>query len=90
MNTIWNDKNGNTSSKRDSLTMLTYSSSEISTNFLGFSKTDDSIFNDSRLEDFWEFGTVEIEDFSTITDDDTALSEFNKSIQLINHRYQMQ
>ena len=70
--------------------MLTYSSCEISTNFLGFSKTDNSIFNDSRLEDFWEFGRVGIEDFSTITDDDTALSEFNKSIQLVNHRYQMQ
>ena len=69
------------------MTMLTYSSSEIFTNFLGFSKTDDSIFNNSRLEDFWALETVGIKDPSTITDDDKALSEFNKSIQLVNGRY---
>ena len=34
-----------TATKRDALTILTYSSSQISTNFLGFNKTDDSIFN---------------------------------------------
>ena len=39
-------KNEYTPPKRDSLTMLTYSSSEIPTKFLGFSKTDDSIFSD--------------------------------------------
>ena len=37
--------------------MLTYSSFDISTNFLGFSKTDDSIFNKSPVEDFWALGT---------------------------------
>ena len=82
-------KNEYKAPKRDSLTMLTYSSSEISTNFLGFSKTDDSIFNNSRLEDFWALETVGIKDPSTITDDDKALSEFNKSIQLVNGRYQV-
>ena len=35
-------KNEYIAPKRNSLTMLTYSSSEISTNFLGFSKRDDS------------------------------------------------
>ena len=45
-------KNEYKAPKRDSLTMLTYSSSEISINFLGFNKTDDSIFNNSSLEDF--------------------------------------
>ena len=74
---------------RDSLTMLTYSSSEISTNFLGFGKTDNSIFNNSRLDDFWALGKVRIKDPSTTTDDDKALSEFNKSIQLVNGRYQV-
>ena len=69
--------------------MLTYSSSEISTNFLVFSKKDDSIFSDSRLEDFWALETVGIKDSSTIADDDEALSEFNKSIQLVNGRYQI-
>ena len=69
--------------------MLTYSTSEIPTKFLGFSKTDDSIFSDSRLEFFWALETVGIKDSSTITDDDIALSEFNKSIQLVNGRYQV-
>ena len=69
--------------------MLTYSSSEIPTKFLGFSNTDDSIFSDSRLEVFWALETVGIKDSSTITDDDIALSEFNKSIQLVNGRYQV-
>ena len=69
--------------------MLTYSSSEISINFLGFNKTDDSIFNNSSLEDFWALETVGIKDPCTITDDDKALSEFSKSIQLVNGRYQV-
>ena len=69
--------------------MLTYSSSEISTSFLGFSKTDDFIFNNSRLEDFWALETVGIKDTSAIIDDDKALSEFNKSIKLINGKYQV-
>ena len=46
-------KNEYIAPKRDSLTMLGYSSSGISTNFLGFSKTDDSTFNNSRLGGFW-------------------------------------
>ena len=58
--------------KRDSLKMLTYSSSEISTNSLGFTKTDDSILNKSYLEDFWALETVGIKDTSPITDDDKA------------------
>ena len=58
--------------KRDSLKMLTYSSSEISTIFLGFSKTDDSILNKSHLEDFLVLETVGIKDTSTITDNDKA------------------
>ena len=82
-------KNEYKAPKRDSLTMLTYSSSEISTNFLVFSKTGDSIFSNSRLEDFWVLETVGIKDPSTITDDDKALSEFDKSIQLVNGRYQV-
>ena len=82
-------KNEYKAPKRDSLTMLTYSSSEISTNFLVFSKTGDSIFSNSRLEDFWVLETVRIKDPSTITDDDKALSEFDKSIQLVNGRYQV-
>ena len=45
-------KNEYIAPKRDSLTMLAYSSSGISTNFLGFSKTDDSIFNNSHLGGF--------------------------------------
>ena len=69
--------------------MLTYSSSEISTNVLGFSKTGDSIFNNSRLQNFWVLKTVGIKDPSTITDDDKALSEFDKSIQLVNGRYKV-
>ena len=89
--------------------MLTYSSFDISTNFLVFSKTDDSIFNKSPVEDFWAletfhgfsktddsifdnsrvegFGaleTVGIKDPPTTNDDDKALPEFNKSIQLVN------
>ena len=59
--------------KRDSLTMLTYSLSEISTNSLGFNKTDESIFNNSHLEDFWVLKTIEIKDSLTITDDEKAL-----------------
>ena len=50
-------KNEYKAPKRDSLTMLTYSSFDISTNFLGFSKTDDSIFNKSPVEDFWALET---------------------------------
>ena len=50
-------KNEYTAPKRDSLTILTYSSHEISTNFLGFNKTDDSIFNNSHLEDVWTLET---------------------------------
>ena len=30
---------------------------QLSTNFLGFSKTDDSIFNKSPVEDFWALET---------------------------------
>ena len=78
-----------TAPKRDSLMMLTYSLSEISTNFLGFNKTDDSIFNSSWLEDFWALETVEIKDPSTIADDSKAFLKFNKSIQLVNGRYQV-
>ena len=59
-------KNEYTAPKRDSLTMLTYSLSEISSNFIGFSNTEDSIFNNSRLEDFWELETGGIKDPSTI------------------------
>ena len=90
--------------------MLTYSSFDISTNFLGFSKTDDSIFSKSPVEDFWALGTFHgfsktddsifdnsrVEGFgaletvgikdppTTNDDDDKALPEFNKSIQLVN------
>ena len=63
-----------TAPKRDSLTMLTYSLSEISANSLGFNKTDESIFNNSHLEDFWALETIEIKNSLTITDDDKALS----------------
>ena len=69
--------------------MLAYFLSEISTYFLGFNETDDSIFNSSCLEDFWALETVEIKDPSTITDDNKAFSEFNKSIQLVKGRYQV-
>ena len=62
-----------TAPKRDSLTILTYSLSGISTNSLGFNKTDESIFNNSHLEDFWALETIEIKDSLTITDDDKAL-----------------
>ena len=78
-----------TAPKRDSLMMLTYFLSEISTSFLGFNETDDSIFNSSCLEDFWALETVKIKDPSTITDDNKAFSEFNKSIQLVKGRYQV-
>ena len=63
-----------TAPKRDSLTMLTYSLSETSANSLGFNKTDESIFNNSHLEDFWALETIEIKNSLTITDDDKALS----------------
>ena len=78
-----------TAPKRDSLGMLTYSSGKISTNFLGFSETDDSIFNNTCLEEIWALETVGIKDSSTITDDDKALSEFSKSMQLLNGTYQV-
>ena len=54
--------------------MFIYFSSEISTNFLGFSKTDNSIFSDSCLEDYWALETVGINDSLKIIDDDKALS----------------
>ena len=83
MDTIWKDqKNEYTAPSRDSLTMLTYSLSKISTNYLGINKTDDCIFSNSRLEDSWELETIGMKDFSTTADDDKALSEFSKSIQL--------
>ena len=62
-----------TAPKRDSLTILTYSLSGISMNSLGFNKTDESIFNNSHIEDFWALETIEIKDSLTITDDDKAL-----------------
>ena len=42
-------------------------------NSLGFNKTDESIFNNSHIEDFWALETIEIKDSLTITDDDKAL-----------------
>ena len=66
-------KSDYTAPKRDSLTILTYSLSGISTNSLGFNKTDESIFNNSHIEDFWALETIEIKDSLTITDDDKAL-----------------
>ena len=72
MDTIWKGKKW-IFFEYDFLTMLTYSSSEISTTFLGFSKADDSIFNNSCLKDFWALEAVRIKDSSTKTDDDKAL-----------------
>ena len=82
-------RNDNSIPKEYSLAMFTHSSSDISTNLLGFEKTDDCVFKQSRIEDFWALETIGIKDDSTITDDDKAISEFNKSIHLVNDRYQV-
>ena len=51
---------------------------KISTKYIWISKTDDCIFNNSGLEDF-----LGVRNNWKIADDDKALSEFNKSIQLV-------
>ena len=67
--------------------MFTHSTSGISTNLLGFEKIDNSLIKESRIEDFWALETIGIKDSLTVTDDDKAVSEFNKSIRLVNDRY---
>ena len=55
-------ENEYTARKRNSLTMLMYSSGEISTNFLGFSKIDHSMFSISHLDDFWALEIIGIKE----------------------------
>ena len=75
--------------KEDSISMLTHSSSSISSSLFGFEKADESVVNHSKIEDFWALETIGIKDCPTMTDDDQALSEFNKSIKLVSNRYQV-
>ena len=76
-------------STESTLALLTHSSSEISTNLLKLDRTDDSAFKNSYIEDFWALETIEIKDSPKVTDDDEALAKFNKSIKLVNDRYQV-
>ena len=41
------------------------------------------------MEDFWKLEAIEIKESPTISDDDKAISEFNKSIKVVNERYQV-
>lgn len=50
---------------------------------------DDSVFCDSKIEDLWALETIGIKENPSMTDDDKALLEFNKSIKLVDNRYQV-
>ena len=47
-----------------------------------FSSSDSSITKRPKVEDFWRLETIVINDLPDLTDDDTALEQFNNSICL--------
>ena len=51
-------------------------------------KIEDNFSKEPNLEDFWKIETIRIKESPTISDDDKAISEFNKSIQMVHERYQ--
>ena len=52
-----------------------------------FSSYDGSITKNPSVEDFWRLETIGIIDLPDLTDDDTALEQFNNSICFENGRY---
>ena len=73
----------------NSLAALTYSSSQLAARFLDFTKIEDNISKEPNLEDFRKLETIGIKESLTISDDNKAISEFNKSIKMVNKRYQV-
>ena len=71
----------------DSMMMLTNTSSELATQYLDFIKEDEFMTKEPNLEEFWKLETIGITDSPTITDDEKAVSEFYKSIKLVDGRY---
>ena len=67
----------------NSLAALTYSSSQLAARFLDFTKIEDNILKEPSLEDFRKLETIGIKESLTISDDDKAISEFNKSIEMV-------
>ena len=77
------------SAPENSLAALTFSSSQLAARFLDFTKTEDNIPKEPNLEDFWKLETIGIRKSPTISDDDKAISESNKSIKMVNERYRV-
>lgn len=76
------------SASENSLAELTYSSSQLAAWFLDSTKIEDNFSKEPNLEDFWKIETIRIKESPAISDDDKAISEFNKSIQMVHERYQ--
>ena len=55
---------------------------------MDFNKEDAEMIKKPNLEDFWKLETIGITDTPVVSEDEKAISEFNKSIKLINGRYQ--
>ena len=72
----------------NSVMMLTSTSSQLTTQYLDFIKEDAEMIKKPNLEDLWKLETIRITDTPTVSEDEKAISEFNKSINLINGRYQ--
>ena len=72
----------------NSMMMLTSTSSQLATQYLDFNKEDAEMIKKPNLEDFWKLDMTGITDTPTVSEDEKAISEFNKSIKLINARYQ--
>ena len=77
------------SAPENSLAALNYSSSQLAARFLDFTRIKDNVSKEPNLKDFWKLETIGIEESPTISDDDKAISEFNKSIKMVNERYQV-
>lgn len=76
------------STPENSLAALIYSSSQLAARFFDFNKTEDDTSKDPNLKDFWKLETIGIRESPMISDDDKAISEFNKLTKMINERYQ--
>ena len=77
------------SAPKNSLAALTFSSSRLAARFLDFTKIEDNIPKEPNSEDFSKLETIGIRESPTISDDDKAISESNKSIKMVNERYRV-
>ena len=68
---------------------LTYSSSQFTALFSDFTKIGDNVLKETNLEDFLKLELIGIKESPTISDGVKAISEFKKSIKMVNERYQV-